>query len=218
MAEVTADGRGARAARLMEMVALFGAIPVALAIYGPRWALPVLFVATPLCLAVLCKDASFPRENLLRPPPPGALRWVTLRAAAISGVSALGMGWLDPSHAFGLVRERPWLWLLVVFAYPVLSVVPQEIVFRSFFLHRYKPSLGSEAAAVAGSGVAFAIAHVVLRNWLAVALTLVGGLLFARTYLRTRSLPAVAWEHALYGIALFTIGLGRYFVTRWVQP
>jgi hypothetical protein len=51
-----------------------------------------------------------------------------------------------------------------------------------------------------------------------VGLSTVGGLLFVSTYLRTRSLLAVVWEHALYGIALFTVGLGRYFVTGWAHP
>ena len=50
-------------------------------------------------------------------------------------------------------------------------------------------------------------------NELAVVLTLVGGWLFARTYLRTRSLLATAVEHAAYGCLLFTVGLGRWFVT-----
>jgi len=132
-----------------------------------------------------------------------------LRAVAVTAGLALGVVCLDPAHAFGLVRARPWLWLLISVAYPVLSVVPQELVFRSFFVHRYGPILGTEEAAVLVSAVAFAAAHLVLRNWFAVVLTLAGGLLFARTYLRTRSLPAVAWEHALYGVGLFTIGLGR---------
>jgi membrane protease YdiL (CAAX protease family) len=124
----------------------------------------------------------------------------------------------DRAHAFALVRERPWLWLLIAVAYPVVSVVPQEVVFRAFFLHRYRGILGGEATGVVGSAVAFGAAHLVLHNWLAVVLTLGGGFLFARTYLRTRSLPATAWEHALYGVGLFTVGLGRFFVTRWVQP
>ena len=38
-----------------------------------------------------------------------------------------------------------------------------------------------------------------------------GGLFFADTYAKTRSLAAVYFEHALYGCYLFTIGLGFYF-------
>ncbi|HET6984641.1 MAG TPA: hypothetical protein VFI53_21025 [Myxococcaceae bacterium] len=52
-----------------------------------------------------------------------------------------------------------------------------------------------------------------LANGLALALTLLGGWMFSRTYLRTRSLVATAVEHAAYGCLLFTVGLGRWFVT-----
>jgi len=163
-------------------------------------------------------NATFSREVLLKLPWAASLRLITMRALAASAAFGLGVAWLDPQHLFILVRERPWLWLLIIVAYPVLSVVPQELVFRSFFLHRYRDILGSDSATVACSALAFGFAHLVLHNWVAVVLTLLGGLLFARTYWKTRSLPAVAWEHALYGVSLFTVGLGHHFVTRWVQP
>lgn len=51
----------------------------------------------------------------------------------------------------------------------------------------------------------------VLQNWLAVAMTMAGGGLFAWRYDRSRSLAAVWVEHALWGCLIFTIGLGRYF-------
>jgi len=210
--------KGGAGWRWAELLFLFGGVPAALAVWAPRLALPVLLLAAPLCLASLLRDPSFPRETLLHWPGKRVLGSLALRAVAVTFALALAMLWLDRAHAFGLVRERPWLWLLIAVAYPVLSVVPQEVVFRSFFLHRYRSILGTEETAVVVSAVAFGAAHLVLHNWLAVVLTLVGGALFARTYVRTRSLPAVAWEHALYGVGLFTIGLGRYFVTRWVQP
>jgi hypothetical protein len=46
-----------------------------------------------------------------------------------------------------------------------------------------------------------------------VVLTLVGRLALRRTYVKTRSLLATAVEHAAYGCLLFTVGLGRWFVT-----
>jgi hypothetical protein len=44
-----------------------------------------------------------------------------------------------------------------------------------------------------------------------VILTLLGGLMFAKTYEETGSLVLSGIEHALYGGFLFTIGLGKYF-------
>jgi membrane protease YdiL (CAAX protease family) len=43
-------------------------------------------------------------------------------------------------------------------------------------------------------------------------LTTAGGLLFAFTYLRSRSTLLVAAEHALYGDFVFTVGIGGMFV------
>jgi membrane protease YdiL (CAAX protease family) len=77
--------------------------------------------------------------------------------------------------------------------------------------------LVSDRACILASAAAFGLAHLVLWNPLAVGLSALGGWMFASTYLRTRSLPAVCWEHALYGVALFTIGFGRYFVTGWLR-
>jgi membrane protease YdiL (CAAX protease family) len=64
---------------------------------------------------------------------------------------------------------------------------------------------------ILASAVVFAFLHIVFRNWLAVALTFVGGLLFAASYAETGSLATSSFEHALYGCWLFTVGLGQYF-------
>jgi membrane protease YdiL (CAAX protease family) len=52
---------------------------------------------------------------------------------------------------------------------------------------------------------------VIFENWIAPVLTLIGGLLFAWTYARTRSQVVASFQHALFGCFLFTIGLGWYF-------
>ena len=64
---------------------------------------------------------------------------------------------------------------------------------------------------VIASAVAFGFVHIVFLNPIAVGLSVVGGVLFALTYLRTRSLLMAAIEHGLYGCLIFTVGLGRYF-------
>jgi len=59
--------------------------------------------------------------------------------------------------------------------------------------------------------LAFGFAHIILGNWLAVALSCVGGLLFAFTYHTSNSLLLACVDHAIFGNFLFTIGLGRLF-------
>ena len=86
------------------------------------------------------------------------------------------------------------LWLVVIVGYPVFSVYPQELVFRAFLLHRYAPLFRTPRRLAAASAAAFGFAQILFGNVLAVALTLVGGRLFARRYQRTRgaSLGALA--------------------------
>src|SRR5262249_34611456 len=123
-----------------------------------------------------------------------------------------GALWLTkPSAMFWLVLQNPKVWLLVMFAYPLVSVLPQEFVYRVFFFERYGPVFGRGTGMIAASAAVFSFAHVVFHNWPAVALTAVGGALFAKTYQRTSSILLVAVEHALYGCAIFTLGYGEFF-------
>mgnify|MGYP000386019051 CR=1 FL=1 len=39
---------------------------------------------------------------------------------------------------FNMIKKDPWTWLMLIALYPILSVIPQEIVYRSFFFARYK--------------------------------------------------------------------------------
>ena len=64
---------------------------------------------------------------------------------------------------------------------------------------------------VLASSVVFAYAHVLFINPVAPTLSFIAGLIFASTYMKTRSLALVSIEHGLYGNAMFIIGLGWYF-------
>ncbi len=93
--------------------------------------------------------------------------------------------------------------------YPLLSVYPQNVVYRAFVFHRYRGLFADEAVVIWASAAAFAWAHVIFHNPMALLLTFAGGLIFAQTYRRHRSLLLVSIEHALYGLLVFTIGLGH---------
>ena len=115
---------------------------------------------------------------------------------------------------FSLVRNRPGFWAFIMLGYPFLSVYPQGIIFRAFFFHRYRDLFPDRWVLVLVSAVAFAYMHIVFRNWLALALTACGGLLFAARYDQTHSLLISCFEHTLYGCWIFTVGLGRSFLYR----
>jgi membrane protease YdiL (CAAX protease family) len=124
---------------------------------------------------------------------------------------SLYTAWAWPGELLELPRERPRLWALVLVAYPVLSVYPQELLYRAYFFHRYARVLPDARALVGVSALAFGYLHIVYGAWLSVLLTTIGGVLFGITYLRTRSVLLVGIEHALYGCFLFTVGLGQFF-------
>lgn len=177
--------------------------------------LPVLLILALFALAcavILLRDATFDRKVLwnsagLRGRWRVMLRQFLLHAAII----AAGAYVLDRDSLFALVRRAPALWALIMFLYPLVSVYPQELIYRTFFFHRYRELFPARWSLIAASAVAFGFMHIVFENALAVALTLAGGWLFAHTYERSRSLLAVAVQHALYGCFIFTIGLGWYF-------
>ena len=124
---------------------------------------------------------------------------------------------LLPERLFGFIAERPLTWALVMVLYPVLSVLPQEIIFRLFFFERYKDFFNRSQVMILTSGLAFGFAHIIFENWVAPLLCAIGGILFAMTYSRRKSLALVSLEHALYGDLIFTVGLGYYFYHGSVQ-
>jgi membrane protease YdiL (CAAX protease family) len=205
---------GSRLYLACEILALFVGLPVSMyARIVPRFPILVLLIAAGVCVGFLCSDPGFPRAFLwnvqgARDHARGALLGFAVLGALLVAVVA----WRMPGHLFDLVRTRPRLWILVMVLYPVLSVYPQEIVYRAFFFQRYAELLPTAAIRIGASALAFAIGHVMFpRPWIAMSLTFVGGLLFAYHYEGSHSLLLVSVEHGLFGQLIFTIGLGRFF-------
>ena len=204
---------GSRFRRGVELVVIFGGLPLAFAI----GLLPVhpLLILAPLAgwsLVALLRDPRFDRRLLwngaaLRAELPRILLVFLFGAVLMTAGVALFL----PDHLFELVRSHRLIWAAVLIGYPLASVYPQELVYRAFFFHRYRPLFGDGPAMVVASGLAFAWLHVIFRNWVAVLLCLAGGLLFAARYRRAHSLAAVSLEHSLYGQWIFTAGLGQFF-------
>ena len=121
------------------------------------------------------------------------------------------MYWYNEPEMMRLATERGGFIIFLLCLYPIVSALPQEFIFCSFFFERYKPFFGEGYMMVAASAVTFAYAHCLYLNPIAPTLSLLGGVIFALTYLRTKSLATVTIEHGLYGDFLFFIGLGMYF-------
>lgn len=208
---------GSRLLLAVEFSVLFVILPVLATVAGWNRQVPLfpaIWVIFLYCLIALLRDPRFDRSSLWTLS--GLSRHARLVLIPVL-VAAPFLAWVtlqwDPERFLVLVRERPRVWVIVMIFYPLLSVIPQGVIFRSFFFQRYQSLFGAGWGSILASGVAFSLAHVIFENWIAPTLTLAGGLLFAWTYARTRSAFAASVQHALFGCYLMTIGLGWYFYT-----
>lgn len=147
----------------------------------------------------------------------GNLKPILARFVLSAVIIAAAVYHFEPSRFLSFPAERPKIWALVMLFYPLLSVIPQELVFRPFFFARYAPLFPRPWLMLSASAITFGFAHILFQNWISVLLCMAGGLMFALTYQRTRSLAVVWCEHAIYGCFIFTIGLGYYFFHGSVQ-
>lgn len=137
----------------------------------------------------------------------GVLKRFVPCAIALTGLLFV----LVPERFLSFPLERPGMWMLVMICYPIISVLPQELVYRSLYHHRYAKLFPTEFSQLMMAGIIFGWAHVMFLNFVSPLLCAFGGILFSRTYMKHKSLALVVIEHALYGCFIFTLGLGVYF-------
>ena len=197
----------------IEFAAVFVIVP--LLIYYrriPNLPIPYLLLTAFGAFLLLRRDATF---NLSQLTAWGNIRPFLTAILIRDAVCLVGLGitvyLLAPQLLFSLIRRSPWLWALIFLLYPLLSVYPQELLYRAFFFHRYQPLFGRGWGMLAASALAFGFVHIIFRNWLAVGLCLIGGFLFSVTYQTSGSLLLACLDHAIFGNFLFTIGLGQFF-------
>src|SRR5690554_4866674 len=127
------ERRSQTGVRMLECLLLFGAGPLLVREWIPEALWPYL-----LALAALLTMAWLGRRQAdwLRSPEPGErarlapMLWrFGLCAALLIGLFAL----LAPERLFQLPRERTGFWLVLMASYPLLSVLPQELVYRQLF-------------------------------------------------------------------------------------
>ena len=137
-------------------------------------------------------------------------RGLLLGVCAAAALFAFAALW-NPERFLHLPRERPTLMLVILVAYPLVSAAPQEFLYRSFFFERYRALVPGRAAFVAWNAASFAFLHAMYDHPLTLALTLIGGFVFALDFERRRSFVAVWLVHSLAGLAVFASGLDLYF-------
>jgi membrane protease YdiL (CAAX protease family) len=196
---------------VLELILLFLVAPALLYFWAPLPILPVLWAMAGLCGRVLCKDPGFDRSSLWHAAAVAGRGRAILGPFAVIAVISLALVYvLAPRYLFSLIRQDFLLWLLIIMLYPLLSVYPQELIYRTYFFHRYRSLFPNRRTMIVLNAVLFGYMHLIFQNWIAIGLTTAGGFLFAATYDRTRSTLLVSLQHALYGCLVFTVGLGRF--------
>lgn len=215
--------RRSKALLIVELCVFFVATPLLLVLHTPNIPpIPLLWAVCIYTLVELWRDPSFERSELWNP---RALGGQIVSILSLFAAGAVLLTWFAHRYApllfFAFFREHPGIWALLMVLYPVLSVYPQGVIYRVFVMHRYRSLLPldghkQEWALICLSACSFSFMHIVFRNPIAVVLTLIGGVIFARRQMRTRSLFVSSIEHALYGCFLFTVGLGDFFYARLI--
>lgn len=210
----TSRGTGLRWA---EYTLLYWALPLAYWLGdGLSWRpkpIPLILVVLAMVLVVLLRDPGFDRRTLWNA---AGLRLEWRRILRNFLVLAPGLAlftFLFHREMFlRLPLERPGVWAGIMVFYPVFSVYPQEVLWRVYYFHRFARLIPSPTLLIVSNAAGFGFMHLAYGNGLSVLLTFLGGLLMARTYHRSQSTLAVCFEHAIWGMLVFTIGLGAYFV------
>lgn len=196
---------------IVEMGAVFVAAPVLMAfIATPGQLFPSILPLLGLGLVLLHWTPGFRWSSIF-----DGWRKTRVPLIAAAGLATLlagwiAIGWLQPWATFWLWREERSVFWGLLLAYPLLSALPQELIYRTLFFQRYGAILPEGPRAIILNATLFALAHLMFWNWVVLCVSFVGGLLFARSY-RQRGLLEAWMLHGLTGFVLFAVGVGWYF-------
>lgn len=197
---------------ISELLIIFVIIPTLIYALHLVHIIPILWMVTFISIWALFKDKTFDRNSLWRSSElKKNYKGMLGQFLIITVVLIALIYFFIPDHLFALIKDQPLIWALIIVFYPVFSVYPQEMLYRTFFFHRYKILFHKKWQTITANALLFGYMHIIFQNWIAVGLTVLGGFLFASMYERTRSTLFVSVGHALYGDLIFTVGLGTYF-------
>jgi len=128
---------------LTECIMLFGGVPVVLTVLHLQGGFPfftVLILLTGITLWIGYRDPGV----LFQPPTtPLHRNQLVLKLAGAAAILVLLTWTQSPERLFRFPRESTALWVKFLLVYPVLSVLPQEFLYRTYFMQRYEPLFGN---------------------------------------------------------------------------
>ncbi len=205
----------------IECVMLFFMVPIALFWFRHLLAfklMPVLLCAATGCLIYLFSDKTFDRSVLWNMQNMSSrMRQVLLTCLGISICLGIFTYLMYEERFFVFPIDRPNAVLTFVLMYPLLGALPQEIIFKGFFFHRYASIFSGPVSLVVLNGVSFGLFHLWYANVIAPVLSVFAGMILGCRYVKTKSLLITSIEHSVLGICLYMIGLGWFFYSGSIQ-
>lgn len=202
----------------LEMAVLYAAMPLAVMWAVKDERVPLFIALLPFLVLIggilLCDRTFSLRAEMRRGFDAATFMSIVLVFIFAGGTLTAWVADTHPRQFLEFPNRAPDTWSRIMLLYPLASVAVQELVYRTFFFHRYGPLFGNQrVVAVVLNGALFGFGHIVIGTWFAIIGTCITGTLFAVRYAVTRSYWAVFIEHTLWGWLVFTVGLGHYFFT-----
>ncbi len=142
------------------------------------------------------------------------LNWISfckrtlIRLFFIATTTIIFVYFNNEADLFAVVVNNPSKWVLFLGIYSILSVYPQELIYRTFYFARYQTLFNNKKWLLLVNAAVFSLAHLFFKSPLVILLTFVGGVFFAITFIKTKSTLLVCIEHAIFGCWLYTVGMG----------
>jgi len=197
---------------VLEFLVFYMSVPFVSVYYLEGWLkiLPLLGIAL-FFLPLLLLDPSFDKKILTRINKRHLRRSVP-RMLVISILLLWFTWWIFPHLFFNYPLHDFNSYLITLILYPLVSVIPQELIYRVYFFHRYRKLIPETYLLMLGNAVIFGLTHLIYGNWVAPVATFLVSWIFIFNYLKSKSLFNVSVEHYFYGMVMFTVGFGHYFM------
>lgn len=200
-----------RARLWAEFVGFYLLVPVGVALFMPPTLIfPALFVAMAVGLGLLHGTDGFAWHQLRWR---AGFDWRVVAGFTVVTlvVATAALGLTRPDAFFNILHTQPMILPVIILFYPILSALPQEVVFRVLFYRRYGGLMPNGRTAMLVNAAVFSLAHLMYWSWVVALMTFFGGLIFSWAYEARRSFALAVLLHSIAGWIIFTLGLGVFF-------
>src|SRR5690606_28009309 len=152
---------------ILEFLIFFVFIPFVANRYLDGWlkVIPLLLISV-MFFTLLLLDPSFDRKIFTRLDR-NYLRKSLVRVLIITLLLVWFTYWVFPDLFFRYPVEQFQNYLITFFLYPIASVIPQEIIYRVYYFHRYKELVPEKYLLMLSNAIIFGLTHFIYGNWVA---------------------------------------------------